>query len=158
MDCGSYRSLSMQTKQLIRTSDGVRGVGAGRCKLQHSPSLVALGLSMRHETCMASNWLFYWPCDWQICVYTVQLLTFYALWAVLSFPPEFLPVFRCHWQSPCTTPGNSCDSEWYAGGLWKSLWPPDAGRSSLSRNVEKFRALKTLLKLGMIRCSSYIFR
>ena len=74
-------------------------VSAGRRKLQHSPSLVALGLSVGHETCMASNWLFYW------------------LWALLSFPPEFPPpVFRCHWQCPCTTPGNSSASEWYVGG------------------------------------------
>ena len=59
---------------------------------------MALGLSVRHETCLASNWLFYW------------------LWALLSFPPEFPPVFRCHWQCPCTTPVNPGASEWYAAG------------------------------------------
>ena len=62
---------------------------------------MALGLSVRHETCLASNWLFYW------------------LWALLSFPPEFPSVFRCNWQCPCTTTVNSSASEWYAGGAVK---------------------------------------
>ena len=63
---------------------------------------------------MASSWMFSrgcftatpCHCDWQIYVYIVWFFTSSALWSLVTFSTEFPRVFRRHWQSACTAPGN----------------------------------------------------
>ena len=50
--------------------------------------------------------MFYCHCDWQIYVYIVWFFTSSALWSLVTFSTEFPRVFRRHWQSACTAPGN----------------------------------------------------
>ena len=63
-------------------------------RLIHSPSLVALGLSVGYEKWPLIGW-HHWS------LYSLELPQ--SHWIVGSCDWwEFLPFFRCHWQSPCT--------------------------------------------------------
>ena len=73
--------------------------GGQLCRLLHSPSLVALGLSVGYETWLPIGWHHTFVINWSKYRFRLPQMQ----WIVGSNDwLEFLPFFRGHWQSPCT--------------------------------------------------------